>query len=183
MSESGETRAQLLWRDPPVAAEDYAPAIWVPLTRLLAAHRRLLTMAELLPPSAWEEASEAPGWRRRDVLTHLASQGAQHHRPLRAVIAGEALASWLADPDEPGLDAAGWNARALAERAQWPIAALVAELEANLAESLRLWALIADDQMLQPYGLAPNLLAGIEKHASHIDAHADQIVNGPQMMR
>ena len=88
----------LLWLDPPVAAGDYAPAIWVPLTRLLAAHRRVLSMAQRLPEQAWAAPSEIAGWRRRDVLAHLASHGAQHHRPLVAVLAGAPLTDWRPDP-------------------------------------------------------------------------------------
>ena len=177
------TPAQLIWRDPPVAAADYAPAIWVPLTRLLAAHRRLLTMAARLPEAAWATDSEIAGWRRRDVLAHVTSHGTQHHRPLVAVLAGAPLSEWQADADDPRVDSASWNARAVAERAEWPIARLAEELEANLGESLRLWAAVENGQILQSYGLAPNLLSGIEKHASHLNAHADQIVNGPQMLR
>ncbi|MDE2638960.1 MAG: maleylpyruvate isomerase N-terminal domain-containing protein, partial [Chloroflexota bacterium] len=61
----------LLWHDPPVAAGDYAPAIWVPLTRLLAAHRRVLGMARRLPADVWAAPSAIDGWSRRDVLAHL----------------------------------------------------------------------------------------------------------------
>ena len=173
----------LLWLDPPVAAGDFAPAIWVPLTRLLAAHRRLLTMAQRLPERAWGAPSEIPGWRRRDVLAHLASHGAQHHRPLVAVLAGAPLTAWRPDPHDASIDTAAWNRREVAARREWPIARLAGELEANLAESLRLWAAIEAGRLLQPYGLAPNLLAGVEAHAAHLDGHADQIVNGPQMLR
>lgn len=183
MSRSGDTPAQLLWRDPPVAAADYTPAIWVPLTRLLTAHRRLLTMADRLPEEAWQDESAAPGWRRRDVLLHLAAHGCQHHRPLVAVLAGDPLREWLPDPTDPSLDSDGWNARRLAKREEWSIPHLVVELESNMAESLQLWAQIDDSQLLQPYGLAANLLAGLERHSWHLDHHADQIVNGPQMLR
>ena len=173
----------LLWLDPPIAAGDFAPAIWVPLTRLLAAHRRVLSMAQRLPEQAWAASSEIPGWRRRDVLAHLASQGAQHHRPLVAVLAGAPLADWRPDPHDASIDTATWNRREVAARREWAIARLAGELESNLAESLRLWAAIKAGQLLQPYGLAPHLLAGIETHATHLDQHADQIVNGPQMLR
>ena len=173
----------LLWLDPPVAAGDYAPAIWTPLTRLLAAHRRVFTMARRLPAEAWEAPSAIDGWRRRDVLAHLASQGAQHHRPLVAVLAGAPLTDWRPDPDDASIDTDAWNRRAVAARRDWPIARLAGELESHLAESLRLWAAIEAGRLLQPYGLAPNLLAGVEAHAAHLDGHADQIVNGPQMLR
>ena len=132
--------AHLLWLNPPVAAGDYAPAIWVPLTRLLAAHRRLLTMAQRLPERVWAAPSEIAGWRRRDVLAHLASQGAQHHRPLVAVLAGAPLTDWRPDPHDASIDTAAWNRRAVAARREWAIARLAGELESNLAESLRLWA-------------------------------------------
>lgn len=173
----------LVWRDPPVRIDDYAPALWVPLTQLMAVHQRLLTMAERLPESAWLAPSAVDGWRRRDVLAHCSSHGREHHRPLVAVLAGEPLREWQPDPDDPALDADAWNARELAQRVQWPISRLADELRANRTESLRLWSLIEDGQLGQPYGLAVNLLAGIERHAWHLDFHADQIVNGPQMMR
>ena len=140
-------------------------------------------MADRLPGDAWRMESGAPGWSRRDVLTHLAAHGRQHHRPLVAVLAGAPLREWLPDQDDPSLDSDGWNARELALRGDSPIARLVEELESNMAESLRLWAQIEDGQLLQSYGLAPNLLAGIERHAWHLDHHANQIVNGPQMLR
>ncbi len=173
----------LLWHDPPVAAGDYAPAIWVPLTRLLAAHRRVLAMARRLPAGAWEAPSAIDGWSRRDVLAHLAAHGAQHHRPLAAALAGAPLTDWRPDPHDASIDTDAWNRRAVAARRDWPIDRLAGELEANLAESLRLWAAIEAGQLLLPYGLAPNLLAGVEAHAAHLDGHADEIVNGPQMLR
>jgi hypothetical protein len=173
----------LLWNDPPVPAAAYVPAIWVPLTRLLAAHRRLFTMAERLPAASWDAPSAVDGWSRRDVLAHLSAHGAQHHRPLAAVLAGAPLADWRPDPDDPAIDTDAWNRRAVAARRGWPIARLAGELESNLAESLRLWAAIEAGQLLHAYGLAPNLLAGVEAHAMHLDGHADQIVNGPQMLR
>ena len=173
----------LLWTDPPVTASDYAPAIWVPLKRLLAANRRLETMAARLPDAAWLAPSAAAGWRRRDVLAHLSSHGRQHHRPLLAVLAGTPLQEWLPDPDDASVDADAWNARELALRAAWPVGRLLDELRAQMAESLRLWSLIEAGQLLQPYGLAPHLLAGLDRHRWHLDHHADQIVNGPQMMR
>ena len=83
--------APLLWRDPPVRVDDYVPALWVPLSRMLGAHQRLLTMAERLPAAAWLAPSEVDDWRRRDVLAHCASHGRQHHRPLVAVLAGQPL--------------------------------------------------------------------------------------------
>ena len=173
----------LLWRDPTVRADDYVPAIWVPITRMMAAHVRVLNMASRLPEAAWLAPSEVEGWRRRDVLAHISSHGRQHHRPLVAVLAGAPLHEWQPDPDDPALDSDAWNARELALRSDWPISRLAEELQANRDESLRLWSLINDAQILQPYGLAANLLAGAERHGWHIDFHADQIVNGPQMMR
>ena len=186
LAEPGDPPApqpHLLWADPPVDAALYPPALWIPLNRLLAAQRRLQTLGERLPGAAWEAPSAAPGWRRRDVLSHLAAHGHQHHRPLRAVLAGAPLRAWQPDQDDPTLDSDGWNARQVAQRADWPLARLLDELEANMAETLRLWAQIGDHQLLLPYGLAPNLLAGLERHAWHLDSHADQIVNGPQMLR
>ena len=179
MAEARPERAPLLWVDPPIQVDDYAPAIWTPLRQLLSAHRRLQTMVARLPEAAWLEPSAAPGWRRREVLAHLSAQGHQHHRPLRAVLAGSALREWLPDADDASGDSDEWNARALTERAGWT----VGELESNLAESLRLWSLVEAEQLLQPYGLAPNLLSGIARHGWHVDHHADQVVNGPQMLR
>ncbi|MDE2638961.1 MAG: hypothetical protein OXI03_00095, partial [Chloroflexota bacterium] len=110
-------------------------------------------------------------------------QGAQQRGARAAALAGAPLAEWRPDPRDAAIDADAWNRRAVAARRDWPIARLAGELESNLAESLRLWAAIEAGQLLLPYGLAPNLLAGVEAHAAHLDGHADEIVNGPQMLR
>ncbi len=175
--------ATLLSQDPPIRADDYVAALWVPVARLLSARRRVLSMAEKLPAAAWEEPSAVSGWRRKDVLAHLAAHEVQHHRSIKAILDGAPLRSRQADPDDESVGIHAWNLRQVAARQDAPLAQLVEELNAGMAETLRLLAQVEQPHLLHSYGFAPNLLAGLEKRVEHEHMHADDIVNGPSMMR
>ena len=174
---------RLLAEKPRVRADDYLPALWIPVARLVAAQRRIETLAAKLPTDTWKADSALTGWSRKDVLAHMASHSAQHRRPLLAALDGEPLRELIPDPERPDVGMAAWNEEQVAGRRRRSIEELIGELSANIAELLGLWSQVGAEHLLLPYGLAPNLLAGIDRHGRHLNGHADDIVNGPQMMR
>lgn len=176
-------KPRLFAANPLVNADDYLPALWIPVARLAAVQRRIQTLAAKLPESAWQADSALAGWNRKDVLAHITSHSAQHQRPVRAALDGEPLRELIPDPERPAMKMAEWNEEQVTARRAWSIERLIEEFDATLAELLGLWSRVTDEQLLLPYGLAPNLLAGIDRHGAHLNGHADDIVNGPQMMR
>ena len=173
----------LLSLDPPLYADDFAAALWVPLTRAVRARRRLLTLGERLPAERWLEPSAAPGWDRRRQLAHVAASERRYHDVLIAVLNGAPLAEWRPHPERPGpqLDLA--NQLALEALAALSIAELVERLRGGSAKTARLLAALDTDQILLPMGFRPNALSLLESLADHDNTHADEIINGPQMMR
>ncbi len=176
---------QLISRDPDLRADDYLPALWVPLSRLTTARRRILTMVRQLPAPAWQAPSACPGWSRRDLLAHLVSWDAQHRRSLDAIRAGNPLTadSWLPDDQTPALTQDDWNAREIAASASTAVDELGHHYETGLLALLERLAALDQDQLLRAYGFAANALAAVETHVRHINQHADDIINGPTMMR
>jgi uncharacterized protein (TIGR03083 family) len=173
----------LLSQDPPLPADDFIPALWVPIARLISERRRILTMIDQLPADAWIEPSALDGWTRRDILAHLASNEANHQRAIRAAIEDRPLTTWQPDPDDPTLEIAGWNEQRVAERAAWPFQRIVDELHAGLAETLDLLRRVEDRHLSSSYGFTDNMLSGLDRRVAHEREHATDIVNGPQMMR
>lgn len=174
--------ATLLSQDPPLPADDFIAALWVPIARLMSERRRILTMIDRLSPDDWSKPSAVDGWTRRDILAHLASHEVNHHRALRAVLDGHPLTVWQPDPDDPTLDLADWNKQRVAERAAWPLRRVADELNGNLATTLDLLRQVEDRHLSSGYGFIDNLLGGIDRRVVHEREHADDIVNGPQMM-
>ena len=172
----------LLSQDPPLSADDFIAAIWVPIARLMSERRRILTMIERLSENDWNKPSAVDGWRRRDILAHLASHEVNHHRAIRAILDDHPLTVWQPDPDDPTLDLAGWNKQRVAERADWPLDRLAGELNNNLATTLDLLRQVEDRHLSSGYGFIDNMLGGIDRRVVHEREHADDIVNGPQMM-
>jgi uncharacterized protein (TIGR03083 family) len=177
--------SQLLSQDPLVRADDYPPAAWVPIARLITARRRIQTMARQLPAAAWDAPSACPGWCRRDVLAHLVAWDDQHRRALDAVLADAPLDadSWRPDPAAPRLGRDVWNRREVDRRRDVAVADLAAAFDDGLRDLLDRLARCSAEQLLHSYGFAPNLLQGLDRHSDHVHAHADDIVNGPKMMR
>ena len=103
----------LLSLDPPLYADDFLPALWVPLTRAVRARRRLLTLGERLPARSWLEPSAAPGWNRRDQLAHVAASDGRYHDALIAASNDRPLTEFEPHPDRPGAKLA------LANRRRW----------------------------------------------------------------
>ena len=181
---SGE-HVQLIASDPEVRADHFAPALWVPLSRVVRARRRVSTMLGRLPDEWWEGDSACPGWRRRDVLVHLLAWDGQHLRSLDAVLAGSALdsAAWVPDDSDHKLSRADWDALSIDGSRQAPLTDLADRFARGLEELLTRWSSFSVDQLLQGYGFAPNGLAAVESLIGHVDGHADDIVNGPTMLR
>ena len=103
----------LLSLDPPLYADDFLPALWVPLTRAVRARRRLLTLGERLPARSWLEPSAAPGWNRRDQLAHVAASDGRYHDALIAALNDRPLTQFEPHPDRPGTKLALANRLAL----------------------------------------------------------------------
>ena len=173
----------LLATDPPLPADDFAPALWVPLTRALRARRRLIQMVESLPPSSWLEASAAPLWSRSDVLAHVAAADRRYHDVLNAVLNGSPLEEWSPDPSLPSPELNLANALSAEQFAGVPVHALAQQLQAGSEKSTILLAALTEDHLLMRMGFAGNALSLLEAWAEHDNAHADDIVNGPKMMR
>ncbi len=173
----------LLATDPPLPADDFAPALWVPLTRALRARRRLILMVETLPSPVWLDASAAPAWSRRDVLAHLAASDRRYHDALIAALNGSPLESWSPDPSSPSpaLDRA--NALSAERFVGRPVSQLAAELQAGAEKSTALFSALTEEQVLLRMGFAGNALSLLEAWAMHDNDHADDIINGPKMMR
>ena len=173
----------LLASDPPLPADDFVPALWVPLTRALRARRRLIQMVRTLPAEVWQQASSSADWSRRDVLAHLAASDRRYHDVLNAVLNGSPLEEWRPDPSRPSAEL-DLNNRLSAERYLGQSAASLSEqLLAGSEKTTLLLAALSEDQVLQRMGFAANGLSLLEAWASHDNDHADEIINGPTMMR
>lgn len=172
---------QLIASDPELRADDFAPPLWVPLSRVVRARRRVSTMLDRLPEDWWEADSACSGWRRRDALAHLLAWDTQHLRSLDAILAGAALDSstWLPDESKATLSQADWDARSIDEQREAKLATLVGRFEGGLVSLLERWSSITADQLLRGYGFAPNALAAVDRHVTHVHGHADDIINGP----
>ena len=173
----------LLATQPPLPADDFVPALWVPLTRAVRARRRLIQMVESLPGPVWLKDSAARGWARRDVLAHLAATDRRYHDVLIAVLNGSPLDEWKPDPSVPSLDLDRANALG-AERFQGQsLDELALQLQAGAEKSTMYFAALTEDQVLMRMGFAGNALSLLEAWALHDNQHADDIINGPTMMR
>ncbi len=173
----------LLATDPPLPADDFAPALWVPLTRALRARRRLIQMVESLPATSWLEASAAPQWSRRDVLAHLAAADRRYHDVLNAALNGSPLDDWSPNPALPSPELNLANTLGAERFAGVPVDALADHLQAGSKKSTILLAALTEDHLLMRMGFAGNALSLLEAWAEHDNGHADDIINGPKMMR
>ncbi len=173
----------LLATDPPLPADDFAPALWVPLTRALRARRRLIRMVEALPAPQWLRESASPAWSRRDVLAHLAASDRRYHDALIAALNGSPLEQWRPDPSAPSPELDRANALSAERYIGQSVEHLAAHLQDGAEKSTRLFSALREEHVLMPMGFAGNALSLLEAWASHDNDHADDIINGPRMMR
>ena len=173
----------LLSTEPPLPADDFVPALWVPLTRAVRARRRLIQMVESLPGTVWLKESAAPGWTRRDVLAHLAASDRRYHDVMIAVLNGSPLEEWKPDPSVPSPELDRANALGAASFQEQSVDALAEQLAAGTEKSTMYFAALTEDQVLMRMGFAGNALSLLEAWALHDNQHADDIINGPTMMR
>ena len=173
----------LLATDPPLPADDFVPALWVPLTRALRARRRLLQMAELLPGPVWIKESAAPAWSRRDVLAHLAASDRRYHDVLIMVLNGSPLENWKPDPSMPSPELDLANALGVEQYVGRGVDELAEQLQAGAEKSTMLFAALSTDQVMMRMGFAGNAMSLLEAWSLHDNGHADDIINGPTMMR
>ena len=173
----------LLATDPPLAADDFEPALWVPLARAVRARRRLTQMVAVLPAEQWLRPSAIPTWSRRDVLAHLAATDRRYHDVLNAALNGSPLEEWKPDPSVPSQELAMANVLTAERFLGQSVNQLAEHLEAGAQKSTMLFAALTEDQILMRMGFAGNALSLLEAWATHDNDHADDIINGPKMMR
>ena len=173
----------LLATDPPLPADDFVPALWVPLTRALRARRRLIQMVQVLPAERWLQESAASAWSRRDVLAHLAASDRRYHDVLNAVLNGSPLEEWKPDPAHPSDELDLANALGAERYLGQSVAALAEQLQAGAEKSTLLFSALSEVQVLMRMGFAGNAMSLLEAWATHDNDHADDIINGPKMMR
>lgn len=178
-----EDERPLLTVDPPLYADDFVPSLWVPLTRAVRARRRLYTLGERLPAAIWDAPSAAPGWTRRDQLAHLTSCDRRYQDALIAVLNEAPLEQWSPHPDRLGPALNLVNQQALAPLADEDAATLVHRLREGAEKTIRLLAALDEEHALHRMGFRPNALSLLEAWADHDNTHADDIINGPTMMR
>ncbi len=183
MCVQGMDERPLLATDPPLPADDFVPALWVPLTRALRARRRLIQMVEVLPTEQWLRESAAPAWSRRDVLAHLTASDRRYHDVLIAVLNGSPLEEWKPDPSVPSRDLDRVNFLNAEQFIGQSVESLAEQLQAGAEKSTMYFAALTEDQVLMRMGFAGNALSLLEAWASHDNEHADDIINGPKMMR
>ena len=102
-------------------------AKWVePIAAKLREERtQVVEYARSLPEEAWNRPCTDEGWTCKDVLAHIGKANDQLFQSiLREVIAGRHIEQSVLD-----IDTHGDNERLVAERRDWPVAKVIAEVE------------------------------------------------------
>jgi uncharacterized protein (TIGR03083 family) len=133
----------------------------------------VIGFARSVPEDAWARPSGVEEWTCKDLLAHLAGGNDQLLQViLRKAIAGERLEASLMD-----VDTHGENARRVAERREWPVERLIAELEADGDEVQHLLSQLNHEHEHQqdslPMTLGSFLL--IVRHERHDMEHLSQL--------
>ncbi len=156
-------------------------AAWVaPVARTKAADRQsVVAFARSAPTDLWGRPSEVAGWMYRDILAHLAGgNDLVLQRLLRTVVAREPV-----DPAVFDLDTDAENERGVAERREWPLEALITELERDADEVDDLLSrLREDDRNLPVRGAAFSLgdFLAMVAEERHDLIHLRQLAQGLQ---
>jgi hypothetical protein len=154
-------------------------ASWVgPMAATLAEDRRqVIAFARAAPPDLWDRSSAVDGWTNKDILAHLAGGNDQIlQRLLQSVAAGAPL-----DPALFQLDTDAENERGVAERRNWPVDRLIAELERDGDEVQGLLSCVREEDVDLGRGVLPGSLSGflrIVDEERHDRLHLEQLRAG-----
>jgi hypothetical protein len=117
--------------------------------KVRTARNRLLATAQGLDKEGWEWQPDDKTWSARLTLAHVGSAQWDHLQVVRRLIAGEPTAL-------PDFDLDTWNAAAVEQRATWPVALVLADLEAAQEATVALLRSL-DDEALTVTGAHPAL--------------------------
>lgn len=150
-------------------------AAWVaPTANQLAEDRtEVIAFARSIPEAEWTRLSGVEAWTCKDLLAHLAGGNDQLLQVmLRKAIAGERLEASLMD-----VDTDRENAMCVAERGDWPVERLIAELEADDEELQHLLSQLNQDHEHLQDGLPMTLgsFLQIVRHERHDMEHLTQL--------
>ena len=151
-------------------------AAWArPVAEQLAADRRIvIAFARAAPPELWAKPSAIDRWTNKDLLAHLAGGNDQM---LQTILRGVTTRADL-DPKALDPDTDADNAARIAERREWTVDALIAELERDGEEMQSLLSQLSDDdERLHPAGAKWTLgdLFKIVERERHDVEHLEQM--------
>ncbi len=161
----------------------FIPEIELKMRVLTRTHDGLVRAIYSVADDAWSEESEGcPGWTYHDLVAHVSSNEQRRRTRLLSAM-GEADAADLGAIN----DVDGWNARAVAERNDWPLARLIDDLVAGWHEILKVLS------RFRPEHLAGRVTLGeaqtmpvsefIKGMTAHSSRHAGQLVPGSRARR
>lgn len=96
--------------------------------KIEAARAKLLAAGNGLDEAAWEWRPQDGRWSARLTLAHVGSAQRGHLNVARRLVSGQAV-------DLPAFDLDAWNAAQVAERTDWTVAEILADLEAAQQET------------------------------------------------
>lgn len=108
--------------------------------KVQAARARLLEAVAGLDAADWEWRPGDGRWSARLVLAHVGSAQWSHLDVARRLLAGQPV-------DLPGFALDAWNEAAVAERADWPLERILADLAAAHQATLALLDELDDEQL------------------------------------
>ena len=151
-------------------------ATWVePVAADLHRERQVVAQyARGAPFDRWDAPSPLPGWSCKDIMSHLAAgTNKQLQAILRSVVSKTRL-----DPAIFGDDGV-MNGRDVGERRDRPIAAIIAEYEADTEEILDLLSQVKDDDKdLKQKDFEMSFGDALPMYWRHDREHLDQLRTG-----
>jgi uncharacterized damage-inducible protein DinB len=117
--------------------------------KIVAARAKLLAAVEGLDAAAWDWRPDDGRWSVRLTLAHVGAAQWSHLEVARRLVAGDPI-------EMPGFELDAWNAAAVAERANWPVERVLADLDAAQAATLAFLQAL-DVEALAISGLHPAL--------------------------
>jgi hypothetical protein len=151
-------------------------AAWVePIAAQQEDHKsQVLAFARSQPADAWGRPCGGDGWTCKDVLAHIGKANDQlFQNVLREVIAGRHIDRAVLD-----IDTDGDNERLVAERREWPIEQVIAEVEEAEEEILDLLSQLTEDHQGYRQDDPPFVLSGfvrLVEGESHALEHLAQL--------